>query len=250
MEKNKKILIFGASGLLGAELVENLLSKKFNIVAVDKNISNIEKIGKKMGACENLIPVQKNISATTDLKDIFSQHQDFDGLVNCLYLKNKNYGSKFLKVKNLDFNENINLNLGTAFQLLKYSAKSFLDSRRKISIVFFSSIYGTINPKFNLYNGTGMTMPVEYACYKSSVNHLCRYVVKYINSSSFRVNTVSPGGIYDNQDKKFCDEYKKYTLGKGMLSKKDCSELTAFLLSEKSMYINGQDIKIDDGFSL
>ena len=71
-----------------------------------------------------------------------------------------------------------------------------------------------------------------------------------MQNSDFRINSVSPGGIFDNQPEIFLSEYKKHTLGKGMLNVDDVSGAISFLLSEHSRYINGQNIVVDDGFSL
>ena len=43
------------------------------------------------------------------------------------------------------------------------------------NIINMSSIYGAIAPRFAIYTGTNMTMPVEYAAVKSAIIHLTRY---------------------------------------------------------------------------
>ena len=95
-----------------------------------------------------------------------------------------------------------------------------------------------------------MTMPVEYAAIKSAIIHLNKYVAAYVNNSKFRVNSVSPGGILDAQPETFLNRYKEKSLGKGMLDIDDIVGAVVFLLSDKTKYINGQNIIIDDGFTL
>ena len=77
-----------------------------------------------------------------------------------------------------------------------------------------------------------------------------KYVTSFVSNSSFRVNSISPGGIKADQPKNFIDAYSKKTLGHGMLLPKDITSSIIFLLSSSSNYINGQDIVIDDGFCL
>ena len=113
-----------------------------------------------------------------------------------------------------------------------------------------SSIYGVNAPRFEIYENTPMTMPVEYAAIKSAVLQLNRYLASYISDSRFRVNSVSPGGILDQQPGSFLEAYKKQTLGAGMLKPEDITGSIMFLLSDASRYINGQNIVVDDGFSL
>ena len=71
-----------------------------------------------------------------------------------------------------------------------------------------------------------------------------------IRKRGLRVNAISPGGIKDSQEKKFIDKYKRHCNSKGLLSPGDINGLVNFLLSEESKYINGQNITIDDGWSL
>ena len=83
--------------------------------------------------------------------------------------------------------------------LKKYS----IDNEIKFSLINFSSIYGVISPKFDIYKDTNMTLPVEYAAIKSSLIHLTSYLTAYTKGSFFRVNSIAPGGILDDQDSKF-----------------------------------------------
>ena len=117
-------------------------------------------------------------------------------------------------------------------------------------MVNIASVYGVVAPKFGIYNDTTMTMPVEYAAIKAAIIHLTRYVTAYIKDSRFRVNTVSPGGIMDNQPADFTNAYRKETHGRGMLDAEDVVGTILFLLSNHSRFVTGQNIIIDDGFTL
>ena len=126
----------------------------------------------------------------------------------------------------------------------------FNKNKTPFSLVNISSVYGVIAPKFDIYENTPMTMPVEYAAIKSGLIHLSKYVTKYVANSNFRVNVVSPGGIFDNQPSDFLKAYKDETFGKGMLDVKDVLGTIVFLLSSMSDLVNGQNIVVDDGFSV
>lgn len=113
-----------------------------------------------------------------------------------------------------------------------------------------SSIYGSIAPRFEVYEGTAMTMPVEYAAIKSSLQHLTRYVNAYMKGTAFRANCVSPGGILAGQDPRFLERYGRFTMRKGMLDAQDVVGAVLYALSDASRYMVGQNIVVDDGFSL
>ena len=117
-------------------------------------------------------------------------------------------------------------------------------------MVNISSIYGVVAPKFEIYDNTKMTMPIEYSAIKSALLHLNKYVVAYVNDSKFRINAISPGGIFDHQPTPFLDAYKSNTNGAGMLDVSEMIGSVLFLLSDQSRYVTAQNIIIDDGFSL
>jgi len=116
--------------------------------------------------------------------------------------------------------------------------------------VHISSIQGVTTPKFDQYKGTQMNSPIEYSAIKSGVIAITRYLAKYYKNKNIRVNCISPGGILDGQPESFLYNYAKNCNSKGMLDSKDLSGALTFLLSESSQFINGQNIIVDDGWSL
>lgn len=243
--KNKSFLIFGANGLLGKKLTEELLSHGAKIYAADINFSK-----DKVFQHKNLKVLNININNLDQVEELFKGDIRFDGAVNCTYPRNNNYGKSFFDVAVEDFNENISMNLGGVFLFSRCCANYFIKRKTPFSLVNIASIYGVISPKFEIYDDTKMTMPIEYSAIKSSLIHLSKYITSYINNSDFRINCVSPGGIFDNQEKNFLEAYKRNTFGTGMLEAEDVCGTVLFLLSDASKFINGQNIVVDDGFSL
>ena len=72
----------------------------------------------------------------------------------------------------------------------------------------------------------------------------------YCKKQNIRVNSISPGGIIDNQPKSFIEKYAESCNSKGLLDPKDLLGALIFLLSEDSLFVNGQNFIIDDGWSL
>ena len=95
-----------------------------------------------------------------------------------------------------------------------------------------------------------MTMPVEYAAIKSGLIHLSKYMAKYFKGKNIRVNTISLGGIEDKQPEAFLKAYKEFCLNKGMLNPNDIAGTLIYLISDLSKFVNGQNIVVDDGFTL
>ena len=95
-----------------------------------------------------------------------------------------------------------------------------------------------------------MISPIEYSASKAGIINITKYMAKFCEGKNIKINCISPGGILDKQPKKFIKKYKNSCLSKGLLDAKDLNGVLEFLISDKSNYINGQNLIIDDGWSL
>lgn len=256
MLKDKIVVITGGAGLIGQEFVKAVVEQQGIAVIADINeevgAQVQQRLRHELGSVDidfvRLdITSKQSILAMVDV--LHSRYGRIDALVNNAYPRNKNYGRHFFEVEYIDFCENISLNLGGYF-LVSQNLASYFKKQGHGNIVNISSIYGVIPPKFEVYDNTSMTMPVEYAAIKSALIHLTKYMAKYFKGMNIRVNTLSPGGILDKQPSSFLEAYRAQCLNKGMLNKKDIRGTLTYLLSDLSMYVNGQNIIVDDGFSL
>ena len=95
-----------------------------------------------------------------------------------------------------------------------------------------------------------MIAPIEYSTSKSGIVAMTRYLAKFYKGKNLNINCISPGGIYENQPKSFVKKYKDICNKKGLLVGEDIVETIIFLLSNNSDFISGQNLVIDDGWSL
>lgn len=256
MLKDKVVVVTGGAGLLGKEFVKAVIKSGGIAIVADIN----EQIGQEVKEnlskeldTKNIDFVKLDITSKDSLKKCIGflddKYKKIDALVNNAYPRNKNYGRDFFDVEYSDFVQNIGLNLGGYFTTSQEFAQYF-KTQGYGNIVNISSIYGVVAPKFEVYSGTSMGMPVEYAAIKSALIHLTKYMAKYFKGMNIRVNALSPGGILDAQDESFLQKYKDMCLSKGMLDSADLAGTLIYLLSDMSSYVNGQNIVVDDGFSL
>lgn len=251
MLKGKKILVAGAAGLLGSHLVSALLAAGADVVAADVSPERVAQCLAETGADAGRVSVVAlDVTDEPAVTAFFAGVSGIDGAVNCTYPRNRRYGARFPDVALADFNENLSLHLGSSFLFMQQCASYFTRVQQPFALVNIASIYGVVAPRFAVYDGLPMTMPVEYAAIKSALIHLTRYVASFVADSRFRVNCVSPGGIFDHQPPAFLERYRAETLGQGMLAPEDVTGSILFLLSGMSASINGQNIVVDDGFTL
>ena len=249
----ENILVIGAGGLLGTKVVKHALEQGAKVIAVDLSLNNLQMRLSNESidiTNSNLLCSSLDITDEEDVINFFESGIKISGAVNCTYPRNKAYGAHFFDVKLSNFNENLSLHLGSSFLFTQQCAKYFNLHEKAFSLVNISSIYGVITPKFEIYDNTPMSMPVEYAAIKSAILHISKYTIKYVNNSLFRINSVSPGGIFDSQPESFLNAYKALTHGEGMLDVNDVIGSIIFLLSPMSKFVTGQNIIVDDGFSL
>ncbi len=253
MLDGKNIVVTGGCGLIGESFVYAITEAGGIAIIADLDEDKANIIIRKSSQKENMAFVQIDItdrqSIDGAIDEILNKFGRIDALVNNAYPRNRNYGRHFFDVEYEDFCENIGLNLGGYFLTSQRFAEYFRSQKRG-NIVNISSIYGVMAPRFQIYKGTQMTTPVEYAAIKSGLIHLTKYMAQYFKGSNIRVNALSPGGIFDHQPELFLEQYRSYCAEKGMLNPGDLAGTLIFLLSDHSEFVNGQNIVVDDGFTL
>jgi NAD(P)-dependent dehydrogenase (short-subunit alcohol dehydrogenase family) len=253
---NKKVIVVtGGAGVLGQCFVRGIAERGGIAIAADINLEAAKSLASEMkqdcaGHIEAAhLDITSKDSVVALLADLRQRHGRVDAVVNNAYPRNKYYGRKLEDVTYFDFCENIDMNLGGYFLVAQQFCLAFKEQGCG-NVVNMSSIYGSRVPRFEIYDGTPMTMPVEYGAIKSAIEHLTRYFAQYFKGTGIRVNCLSPGGIKAGQAIDFIAAYKKHCASKGMLDANDLLGALIFLLSDDSNFMTGQNLLVDDGFSL
>jgi len=240
--EKKIIIVTGGNGLLGSAIIEKLMEDGAFVINLDinhrtnKSLSNIE--------CD----ITNHESIDKSLNLIINKYEKIDGLVNNAYPRTQDWGNKFEDIKLDSWGKNIDWQLNSYFYMSQQVAIQ-MAKQKSGSIINIASIYGVIGPDFTVYDGTNMTMPAGYAAIKGGLINLTRYMASYFGPHKVRVNTVSPGGIFDNQNTTFVGNYEKKVPMRRMGTPSDISPSVAFLLSDDSKYITGQNLIIDGGWT-
>ncbi len=241
-ENSKIVIVTGGSGLLGKEIVAHLSTKGH--VAINADINVLDNFSKNEINCD--ICDIHSINRMLDL--VLNKFGKIDGFVNNAYPRTNDWGEQFENILSESWKLNIDMQLNSTF----VTSKTILEIMKKQgygSLVNIASIYGVIGPNFNIYKDTQMTMPAAYSAIKGGIINFSRYLASYYGPNNIRVNCVSPGGIFDNQNINFVNNYINNVPLRRMATPQDISPGVTFLISDDSKYITGQNIIIDGGWT-
>lgn len=232
-------------GLIGSKLREALEQQGVNVVVMDKVLPENKSIKS----------IELDINSEESIQKAIQQLKAWDLKLSCVvntsYPRTSSYGKKLEDVTVESFNQNVSIHLGGYFNVMKQFGLYF-KANGGGSVISFSSVYGFLAPRFDIYDGMTFSMPVEYAAIKAAILNLNGYFAKYFKGSNVRFNSISPGGVFGGHDPQFVKNYGKYALSSrgGMLMPEDLISSVVYLASESSRYINGQNIVVDDGWTL
>ena len=123
-------------------------------------------------------------------------------------------------------------------------------------ILNISSDLSVISPDQRLYSKEGIdelaqpVKPVTYSVIKTGLIGLTRYLATYWSHKGVRCNALSPGGVYNSQDKDFVKKIEALIPLGRMASFNEYHSTVQYLCSDASKYLNGQNIVVDGGRSV
>ncbi|MCC9071732.1 SDR family oxidoreductase [Flavobacterium sp. F-65] len=240
--KNKIIIITGGNGLLGKAIITRLISEGAFCINFEINHDTNEDLSNVY--CD----ITDSTSIDRALEIVFAKYKKIDGLVNNAYPRTKDWGNKFEDIALDSWRQNVDWQMNSYFYLTQKVA-SEMAIQKTGSIINMASIYGVVGADFNVYEGTTMTMPAAYSAIKGALVNFTRYVASYFGPQQVRVNTVSPGGIFDNQNEVFVSNYTKKVPMRRLGTPEDIAPTVAFLLSDDAKYITGQNLIVDGGWT-
>ena len=240
--KDRIVIVTGGNGLLGKEIISKIKEEGAFCINIDINHDTSDDLSTIK--CD----ITDTASIDTCVKLIVDRYNKIDGLVNNAYPRTTDWGNKFEEIEFKKKKKNIDFQLNSYFYFSQQVAKQMIHQKSG-SIINMASVYGIVGPDFTVYDGTTMTMPAAYSAIKGGLINLTRYLASYLGPNNIRVNTISPGGIFDSQNPVFVKNYSKKVPMRRMGLPEDISPSVVFLLSDGAKYITGQNLAVDGGWT-
>ena len=249
---NNIVAVAGGAGRLGSEFCKTIVQNGGKVLIGDIDIKKSHALVNHLGS-NNAKSIALDIidqeSIQLFLNKGLNKFGKIDAAINCAYPSAGDFKLSFEDLTPSYLKESLFNQLGSAILFAQILLKYF-SSQDGGNLINVSSIYGVSSPRFEDYKGTNISSKIEYGAAKSGIISITKFLAKYYRGKNIRVNSISPGGILDQQPEIFLKNYKANCNLKGMLDPKDISGALIFLLSDQSKYINGQNFIIDDGWSL
>lgn len=240
--QDKIIIVTGGNGLLGKAMVSRIIAEGAFCINMDINHETNEDLSQLHCDITNQDAIDQAVKLVLD------RFNRIDGLVNNAYPRTKDWGTKFEDIVFDSWKDNVDMQMNSSF----YMSQKVLEQmkiQKSGSVINITSIYGVVGNDFTVYEGTGGTSPAAYSAIKGGLINFTRYLASYFGKYNIRTNCVSPGGIFDHQHETFVENYEKKVPMHRMGTPEDIAPSVAFLLSDDSTYITGQNLIVDGGWT-
>ena len=233
----KIVFITGVSRGIGLEIAKCFSNNDYFVLGTSRSAFNLnEELGSEK--CLHLpLDVTDRDQAGSCMEELKDKNLTPNVLINNAGITKDQL---FLRMKNEDWDEVIESNLTSVFNMSKLFLKSMVKNRSG-KIINISSVAGLM----------GNPGQVNYSASKAGLGGFTRALAKEVAPRNITVNCIAPGFIETDMTDHFKDEELQNILNQipanKMGSPKHIADLALFLASAKGDYITGQTISVDGG---
>ena len=256
--KNKNILLIGCNGVLGNAYANYLNGRCNKLILADIDFSFTETMTSRDKT--EIVTKKTDVGSEKKIDNLFEMIEKkcdlhgviYNAAVTSEFLNKQSKGDPFPDFEDypLDlFNYTLKINLVGCFLVMKKCSKIF-NKQKYGSLINVSSIYSLVAPDHRVYNDEEFNTFPGYAASKSGMLGLTKWASTLWAENGVRINSVSPGGIYNNHSDTFKKKYELKTPMKRMGNPDDLLGIIHYLLSDASTYVTGQNFVVDGGFTV
>ena len=236
--KNKKILVTGASGGIGREIVKKFDSLEGSIVATGTNTEKLDLLKKDF---PNINIIKFDISNHSKIEEFVenttNQLTGLDILVNNA---GTNMDNLSLRMKEEEWKKVIDINLTSTFLLSKYAIKKMLKNK-----------FGRIVNITSVVGHTGNLGQSNYAATKAGIIGMTKSLAIEYAKKNITLNCVSPGFIQSRMTDNITESVKAVLTSRIPMARlgngEDVANSVVFLSSDQASYITGETIHVNGG---
>ena len=236
--KNKNILITGASGGIGNELVKKFVSLGANVLGTGTKTEKLELIKKQYSNIKvKKFDISNHSGIEEFIDNVFLELGGLDVLINNAGINEDNLS---IRMKTEEWKKVIDTNLTSTFLLSKYAIKKMLKNK-----------FGRIVNITSVVGHTGNLGQSNYSASKAGIIGMSKSLAIEYAKKNITVNCVSPGFIVSDMTMGIADKVKLYLTSRIPMGKfgtgEDVSNCVAFLSSEQASYVTGETIHVNGG---
>lgn len=255
--RGRRVAVTGACGALGQVICETLAELGAGIVLIDRPAAAGDALLTRLreGGAGDVTFMPCDLEQAAERRAVCEALSGgglpLHGLINnAAFVGTSNlggWGVPFADQSVETWRRALEVNLTAAFDLCQQLAPALRRSPGS-SIINIGSIYGVAGPDWRLYAGTAMGNPAAYAASKGGLLQLTRWLATTL-APHVRVNAISPGGIARGQADAFVALYEARTPLGRMATEEDFKGAVAYLATDLSRYVTGQNLMVDGGWT-
>ncbi len=236
--KNKKILVTGASGGIGREIVKKFDSLEGSIVATGTNTEKLDLLKKDF---PNINIIKFDISNHSKIEEfIDNATMQLTGLDILINNAGTNVDNLSLRMKEEEWKKVIDINLTSTFLLSKYAIKKMLKNK-----------FGRIVNITSVVGHTGNLGQSNYAATKAGIIGMTKSLAIEYAKKNITLNCVSPGFIQSRMTDNIVESVKAVLTSRIPMARlgngEDVANSVVFLSSDQASYITGETIHVNGG---
>ena len=233
----KIVFITGVSRGIGLEIAKCFSNNGYFVLGTSRSDFDLAKVL----SSDECLHIQLDVTDRNQISACLDQLKEIDKVPNVLI---NNAGitkdQLFLRMKNEEWDDVIDTNLTSVFNMSKLFIKSMVKERSG-SIINISSVAGLM----------GNAGQVNYSASKAGLGGFTRALAKEVAARNITVNCIAPGFIETDMTDHFQDKDLENILNQIPANKmgnpQHIADLALFLASPKGNYITGQTISVDGG---
>ena len=236
--KNKKILVTGASGGIGSEIVKKFVSLGGEVLGTGTKAEKLDLIKKQY---QNIKVKKFDISEHSKIEefidDVVLELGGLDILINNAVT---NVDNLSLRMKEEEWKKVIDINLTSTFLLAKFAIKKMLKNK-----------FGRVVNITSVVGHTGNLGQSNYAAAKSGIIGMSKSFALEYAKKNITINCVSPGFIVSDMTMNIAEKVRLYLTSRIPMGKlgtgEDVSNCVAFLSSDQASYVTGETLHVNGG---